>query len=133
MKYVSTRFMTNMLISTILLILWVAVNYLLFYPSTNGMGDFFGVSIMYIITTYTMLIVGALVLLLRFVKILQSGHTFVVVLSMELNIVIGVTSIILYVFNKADLPWVNKSLLNLLVGVLLLGDCILFREKKLER
>ena len=115
----------NLLISTVIIAFWVTMNFLLFYPATNGMGDFFTVSIMFIVTEYTMLIAGIAILLLRFFRAIKSSGNFLVVFAMETNILIGLFSIFLYLLHKSDLIWLNRSLLNLLIGVLLFADFIL--------
>ncbi len=118
------------LVPTIIIVCWVALNFMLFYPASNGLGDFFSVSVMYIITQYTMLIVGIVVLVLRIFKIIKSGRSFWVTLTMETNILLAMFSILLYILHKSDLVWLNRSLLNLLLGVLLLADFLLFKKER---
>jgi len=130
MKSSGINTINSLLISTVIIAFWVTMNFLLFYPATNGMGDFFSVAIMFIITEYTMLIAGVAILLLRLFKVVKSGSNFLVVFAMETNILIGIFSVFLYLMHKSDLIWLNRSLLNLLIGVLLFADFLLFKRPK---
>ena len=130
MKRINAHTTKSFLVPTIVIICWVALNFILFYPAKNGLGDFFSVTVMFIITEYTMLIAGIVVLVLRLFKVIKSGHSFLVTFTMETNILIAILSILLYILHKSDLVWVNRSLLNLLVGVLLLADFVLFKKTK---
>ena len=130
MKSINITATKSLIISTLIIACWVALNFLLFYPAKNGLGDFFAVSIMFIITQYAMLIAGVVVLLLRLFKVIKSGRGFWVTFTIETNILIALFSILLYCLHKSDLVWLNRSLLNLLIGVLLLADFLLFNKTK---
>lgn len=130
MKNMNIKVSNSFIFPTIIIFCWVGLNFLLFYPATNGLGDLFTVSVMFVITQYTMLIAGIVVLLLRLLKVIKSGRSFLATLTMEANIIIALFSILLYSLHKTDLVWLNRSMLNLLIGVLLLADFVLFKKTK---
>lgn len=130
MKYPNLSPTSSFLISTGIIAFWVIVNFVLFYPARNGLGDLFTVALMFMFTEYTMLLAGVLILLLRLFKIIQSGRNFWVIFGLEINLLTGIFSILLFFLHKADLSWLNRSLLNLFIGVLLLADYLLYGTSK---
>lgn len=115
----------NLLISIAIVAVWVLVNFIAFYPDKQGLGSTFGVSILYMLTGYGALMLGVLLLLLRIFKIWKNPGALLYVLIGVVNIAIGLIAIGLYFFHLADREWLNKSLLNLLVGVLIISDVYL--------
>ena len=72
---------------------------------------------------------GALViLLLRVVRIIRSNANLIYIFMGMLNLTVGLLGIFLFYLSYANLPWLNKCLLNLLVGFIMWADTfIVFR------
>lgn len=119
-EHLNTRRKSRIGISAIIIVIWVAINFLLFYPDHSGLGSLFAVSVMYIITAHTMLIAGSLILLMRFVKLLRFGDSLLGILCMQTNLLAGTFSVILYLTGNIDATWLHRGLFNLLVGFLCL-------------
>jgi hypothetical protein len=99
---------------------------LIFYPSSSDLGKWFGIVVLYMFTTYSSLVCGVVLILLRLSKILRKPSNFVYVLVGMLNVIAGITAICLLMLHRADLGWVHTSLLNLLVGGLMAWDVVIY-------
>ena len=110
--------------------IWAAFNFLFFYPATNGLGKGFNVVIMYMITAYIALVSGVLMLFLRLLRILKNNNSVVYILVGVLNAVAGILTVVLYMSHNVDLSWLNKCLLNLLAGFLILTDVFILNNRK---
>lgn len=119
----------NLIISLGVIAFWVIFNFLFFYPATNGMGKAFNVSIMYILTRNVSLYGGLTVLLLRVLTILKSNTNILYIFMGVLNLAVGLLSIVLFYLSLADLPWLNKCLLNLLIGFIMTADTFIIFKK----
>ena len=117
----------NLLISIGIVAAWVLVNFIAFYPDRQGLGSTFSISVIFIFTSYASLILGVMFLLLRIIKIWKNPSALFYVLIGVVNITIGLIAIAMYFSHMADREWLNKSLLNLLVGVLIITDVFFVR------
>ena len=115
----------NLLISIGIVAVWVLVSFIAFYPDEQGLGSTFSVSVLYIFTAYGCLVLGVIFILLRIIKVWKNRDALLYVLMGVANIAIGLIAIALYTLNLADREWLNKSLLNLLIGVLIVADVFL--------
>lgn len=107
--------------------------FLFFYPSTSSLGKFFTVSIIYIYIVYTFLFLGAATLVLRFFSVRISDKFFYTAIG-TFNIMIGLLTSYLYFINAVELQWLNKSLMNLFLGFIMLVDSLILSSwKKSER
>jgi membrane-associated HD superfamily phosphohydrolase len=109
----------NVIIS---LIVVLAVAFCFFIYSrltTHPNNSKLSVSFVYIIMRYVLLALAPVVFLLHLVRIIKSGHLLFIVTAIG-NMAIGITAVLLYLIDKADLQWLHQCLINLLVGFLLL-------------
>lgn len=111
-----------LIISFGIIALWVVCNFLFFYPATNGMGRGFNLAVMYILTRNFALYGGLAVLLLRVTRITRSNAYMLYIFMGILNLLVGVLCVFLYCLSLANLPWLNKCLLNLLIGFIMSAD-----------
>lgn len=108
---------------------WVGFNFFFFYPGKNGLGNFFNVTVIYLFTGYGALLAGILLLFLRGLGVLKSSESLVYVLVYTLNVCIFLLALAMYYTHSLDLPWLNRCLLNLLVGFLMLIDSFLLKKE----
>lgn len=108
---------------------WVMVTYILYYPSSSTLGEGFTVAFLYILTRKIALVAGIIILLVRI--LCRNNKFFLYILLSTLNLVIGISGILLYFFDEVNLPWLNECLLNLLIGFISFTDSfVLFRSVK---
>ena len=107
------------------LLLTIAL-FLIFYPSENSLGRFFGISIVYIYITYVCLYIGIFALILRFIPAIKMTNTFFYISIGTFNLLIGLLTTYLYFLEAANRQWLNKSLINLFIGFLILTDVLFF-------
>jgi hypothetical protein len=86
--------------------------------------SFFG-GVLYIITRNVSVLAGAMALFLRLVRLIKQSSGFLYVLIGSLNVIIGASCIIMFYLNYAAMEWLNKCLLNALVGFLMIVDTFL--------
>ncbi len=114
----------SFLISLAIIAAYISIILLLFYGNNNGLGKSFGVAVIYIITRNVVLVVGGIVLLARIFKLIKSNTHLIYILIGTVNLSVGILSIVLYFLQQADMQWLNKCLLNLLLGFLIVSDTI---------
>lgn len=114
----------SFLISLAIIAAYISIIFLLFYGNNNGLGKSFGVAVIYIITRNVVLVVGGIVLLSRIFKLIKSNTHLIYILIGTVNLSVGILSIVLYFLQQADMQWLNKCLLNLLLGFLIVSDTI---------
>ena len=115
----------NLSISIGIVAAWVLVNFIAFYPDRQGLGSTFSVSVIYVFTAYGSLTVGVILLILRIIKVWKNRSALLYVLIGVINIAIGLIAVSMYFSHMANREWLNKSLLNLLLGVLIISDVYL--------
>lgn len=120
-----TKKYINLLISLGIIAAYVSLIFLLFYGNNNGLGKSFGVAVMYMLTRNVALVLGGIALLTRIFKLVKGNSNLFYVLTGTVNLCVGVLCIALYFFHQADMPWLNKCLLNLLIGFLIVADTVL--------
>jgi hypothetical protein len=126
---ITNKLCKNILISFFIIGLYTWLLFIYFYPSKSELGESFGVIIMYTITRYSALICGAGVLILRFLKIIESPSALLYQFFAIFNILLGLLGIYFFLFQHWILLWLHESLLNLLMGAIILSDGVLFYQK----
>ncbi|MBO9566691.1 MAG: hypothetical protein J7621_28215 [Niastella sp.] len=116
-------------ISLGIMIAWMAIAFLLTYPSRGKLGATFGVSVLYILARQVCLFVGLSFLLLRLIGLLKP-YNFGYILSGTLNAGTGITAVILYFFALNSFQLLNAFLYNLLLGVIMLVDSFRIKLKE---
>ncbi len=124
-----TKTNKNFLISSGVIAGYISIIFLLFYGNNNGLGKSFGVAVIYIITRNVVLVVGGIVLLSRIFKLIKKNTHLFYVLIGTVNLSVGILCIFLYFLQQADMQWLNKCLLNLLVGFLIVSDTLFFGKQ----
>jgi len=117
---------TNKLLKNVLISLLIAGLY------TWMLFIFFDIFTVYPLTRVIVLICGASALILRLARFIKDPSSFLYVFISVTNIILGFVAICLLIFHHSDKSWVHYSLLNLLVGVAIIGDGILFPKTKHE-
>jgi hypothetical protein len=108
------------LIISLIVVLAVAFCGFIYSSFTSHPNDSkLSVSFVYIIMRYVLLALAPVVFLLQLARLIKSDH-LIFTLTAIANMTIGVTAVLLYLINKADLQWLHQCLINLLVGFLLL-------------
>lgn len=105
----------------------MAIVFILF-RGNNGLGKGFGVAVMYIYTRNVALAIGALTLLLRTLRLVNNANFFYILFG-TLNLCIAVVCLVLYFLERADMQWLNKCLLNMLVGFVVIADVCFFKHQ----
>lgn len=124
----------KLLISIGIIAAWILVIFLIFYRDNNGLGKGFGIAVIYMITRNVAVVVGAIALLCRISKLMKNNTNILYILTGTLNLSVGIICIVLFVLKQADMQWLNKCLINMLVGFLIIADTMLIkREIKPER
>lgn len=100
----------------------VLLIFLFFYGNDNGLGKSFGVAVMYMITRNVVLVLGVAALLARIFKLVKENSHLFYIITGTINFCVGILCIALYFLHQADMPWLNKCLLNLLAGFLIIAD-----------
>lgn len=105
----------------LIMIAWLALVFLLVYPSSGKLGNYFAISVFYIITRQVSFQIGIFLLFLRLISVIKPTHLIYVLIG-TLNAGVGIMAIILYFSGLADRQWLNISLYNLLLSLILLAD-----------
>jgi hypothetical protein len=112
----------NILISCAIVCLFAGLIFLLFYPSTSELGRTFTVAIIYILVRNFALGAGLFALSIRLTRLLKKNDSILYILCGVLNVAIGLVCVFLYFNKEAELQWLHKYLLNLLIGTLIIVD-----------
>ena len=108
----------------------VVLLFLLYFPSHRKLGDYFAVSIAWIMISYSALGIGIIYLLLRIFHIIKDNGGLLYVIAGIINAGSGILAIILYMLNGIERGWLHDCLLNLLIGTLIFSDIFLFTNEK---
>ena len=123
----TNSFFDKILVSTFITIVLGFLLFFLFYPTKPGI-YFITLDIVCLFLGYELLFTGLIILLLRVLGVIKSNnHLFYVLLGVA-NICMWSICIFLFYLGKVNMWWLHQSLLNLLIGVLVIGDGLLFRE-----
>ncbi|AXY77637.1 hypothetical protein D3H65_28255 [Paraflavitalea soli] len=107
---------------------WVTVGFLL-APTVHGkLGNSFGLTIFNILTRQVTMVIGIILLFLRMIRIIKPTH-FAYILLGILNAGVGVLAIILYFTDLANRQWLNISLYNLLLALILISDSLWYKQE----
>jgi len=118
----------KLLISIGIIAAWILIIFLFFYRDDNGLGKGFGVAVMYMITRNVAVVVGAIALLCRILKLMKNNTNISYILIGTLNLSVGIICIVLFVLKQADMQWLNKCLINMLVGFLIIADTMFIKR-----
>ena len=113
----------NLLISIVILFIVVIITMLFFYPSPNHLGKGFDLAIVFIYSRNVLLGAGFLAILLRLFRVF-SNYSLWYIMPGVFNLSIGIIGILLYILGEAELSWLNKCLVNLLLGFVMLTDTL---------
>lgn len=94
----------------------------LFYKGNSTMGPYFQVFILYLVVQKVCLAIAALLLLLRVFNIVKDRAHLLYVMCGTFNLGVAVIGIVLYFSGKADLAWLNLSIVNLMAAFLITVD-----------
>lgn len=120
----TTRYL---IVSLGLIAVWAIVNFIFYYPSTSGLGKGFTAGFMFILTRNIAIGGSIITLLLRI--LLKNNTYFPYILTTTLNLIIGISGIVLFWLKEINLPGLNECLLNLLIGFVCFADTfVLFRS-----
>lgn len=117
----------NLFVSLAIIMGSTSICVMIFYPSTSELGKGFSIGVIYMLTLYFALISGVIFLVSRLLRLFKWSDSMIYVLFGTLNLLIGLLGVILYFRKIADMQWLHKSLLNLLVGVLMIVDSFLLK------
>jgi hypothetical protein len=107
--------------------------FFLLYIIPAQKGDYLTVAIIWMLLSYVILYVGLLILLLRILRIFKkNGHLLYISLGI-MNICSGLLALVLYYFTKMEIWWLHHCLFNLLIGVLIVADIIIFKTEQQEK
>lgn len=119
----------KLLISIGIIAAWILIVILFFNRSNNGLGKEFSIAVMYMVTRNVAIVVGAIALLFRILKLIKVNTNILYVLIGTLNLSVGILCIVLYALKQADMQWLNKCLINLLVGFLIIADTMFIKRE----
>jgi hypothetical protein len=122
----ATKIFKNFLLSAVIIVIYILVLFILFYPSQSPLGKSFGIVSLYMLSTYAALILGGLLVLLRLSKVVKDPSSFFYILFANLNFAITATATGLFLAHEAEFSWLRHSFLNLLLGVIMIGDLLIF-------
>ena len=123
----SNSFFDKILVSTFITIVLGFLLFFLFYSSKPGI-YFITLDIVCLFLGYELLYSGLIILLLRLLGVIKSNSHLLYVLLGVANICMWSICIVLFYLGKVNMWWLHQSLMNLLIGVLVIGDGLLFRE-----
>lgn len=123
------KLIDNILLSILLIGVYTELLFLLYYPSKGEFGPLWGVVYLYMLTGYAGPYLGILAIILRLCRVFKTPTNLIYILICVLNLILGIIGISLFIFWRAELFWFHDALFNLLVGVLMVADIILFATK----
>jgi hypothetical protein len=122
----SNSMFDKILVSTFITIVLGFLLFFLFYSSNPGI-YFITLDIVCLFLGYELLYTGLIILLLRLLGVIKSNSHLAYVLLGVANICMWSICIVLFYLGKVNMWWLHQSLMNLLIGVLVIGDGLLFR------
>ena len=120
------KVLKNFFFSWAIIIAYACLLFLLFYPANSPLGKSFAIVVVYMATAYGALVLGIVLLLIRLLKIVKDPTIFLNLFVVNLNISITISALILFLNHQSDFSWFRQALLNLLIGVLMIGDLLMF-------
>lgn len=105
------------------------MSFLLYYHNRSGLGKGFGLAIIYIIIRHISLVAGLIFILIRFLRILTKRSSFAYIFTGTLNISIGLICIVLFLLRDANVLWLHKCLVNMVVGIIVIADVLLIGNR----
>ena len=115
----------NLLLSCGIIVLSTIAILFLYYPSSSDLGPKFGVSIIYILISYTVLPLGIFVLILRLFRLLKKNTGLIYIFLGIINLFIGLLAVYLFFTGIVEMSWLNRCFLNLLVGFVIISDAFI--------
>ena len=115
----------NLSLSCGIIVLSTIAILLMYYPSPGDFGPKFGVSIIYILISNTVLPMGVFVLVLRLIRVLKKNTGLIYIFLGIINLFIGLLAIYLFFAGTVEMSWLNRCFLNLLVGFVIISDAFI--------
>jgi hypothetical protein len=129
-QYMNTfSFFEKILVCLFLTIVLGVLLYFLFYVIPSKPGDFSALTYIWMFIGYGLIYVSFLILLLRLIRVLKTNNFLFYVFLGVANISMWALCIVLFYLGKVNLWWLNRCLLNLLLGVLIISDGVLFPHR----
>jgi hypothetical protein len=99
----------------------------LLYPGKGKLGHWFAVSAVFTIARDSALYAGMGLLFIRLIKIISPLYQ-IYIFGCTINIAIGLIGVVLYWLSSSQMTLGNACLYNLLLGVIFLGDIMLYKS-----
>lgn len=121
------------LYSFLLIIALATFIFLISYPDTQGLGDFFGAMIYYILMLFAGLALGIIALLLRLFRIYKTISNFFYTFTGMLNLSIGILALAL-IFSGiiTEVPFIRLFYLSLCIGLIIGVDLLLHKKTQFK-
>src|ERR1035438_4693842 len=107
----------NIFISFIVMLFITGIVFLIYYPGHNEFGNFFGVTIIWMLIEFAGLILGSITLLLRIIKVLKIKQSFFYVFVGTLNLCIGLLCLVMFMLHQVISLWLLRCLVNFAIGL----------------
>jgi hypothetical protein len=111
----------NLYLSLLIVAVATAVVFIFFYHENHPLNNHFDIIIILMNTRYVALYAGAICLLLRVFRVLKNEN-LIYLLTGTINIGLGLLTVVQFYLGNVETPWFNKTLINLLIGVLIFAD-----------
>jgi len=112
----------NLIAAVIIIMIWAGIILLISSNSKGALGDGFALYSWIALTRLGALIGGAILLLLRVVRVLKQKMNFFYVLAGTLNVCLGILGIVLFLSSGTGSTILHEFLPTLLIAVLIMGD-----------
>lgn len=120
----------NLPCALLLAALWTVLVFHMGYPDQQGLGEFFSVSIYYIVTLFIGLAFGTVLLLLRVSNVIKNASSLLYTFAGTLNASVGILAVILILSKSMTEPtYIRLFLLSFVLGVVILSDIGLSNQK----
>jgi len=103
---------------------------LVFYWKMSGSNAHFNLVVLLIAIRYVLLCTSILLIILRQFKLTVKSINYLYLMASLLNVLIGIFSLIFYFFGRANMWWLNQTMLNWLVGLLMVLDIFIFSKSR---
>ncbi|HVM86875.1 MAG TPA: hypothetical protein VMT76_01720 [Puia sp.] len=103
---------------------------LIFGWNKLGENAHFNLVIILIALRYVLLIAAILLIAFRLLKLSISSNSTLYISISVLNILVGSFSLVFYFFHRVNIWWLNLTLLNLLFGLLMVLDMLVFPRRR---
>lgn len=110
------------------IIAWLIILFVSFYPDESGLGKTFVVVIFLIFTLFFSVAIGLIVMILRLLHYIKES-SFVFVFTGVLNMCFGISGILLLFFHSiTETNYIMLFLGSFLIGLVMIGEIILVKD-----